>query len=291
MRLRHRDLGGFRRKRARNEKGEKGKGGGGGEGGARGGGGRGGRGRGGGRERGTRSSEEHDREIVEEAESRWQQRWIERRVYLLDPMRYVSKIDEEIVGMRARSLPGKNVDDRGIDGGQLREIEQRRIGDGYTKTLARFRADLDRLMVRTRRSRRKLSTILELRSRELVRGDQDPGRIFGEEGFNGVASATEEIGDGDVVRDPRTRADSSTTAYARYRQRTGRDSRDRSRFSIKLGRCRVQLMDRSMVSLSFREIDANRDGEEREEKRREREEENEYTFLRKNYLFSRTFAV
>lgn len=212
-------------------------------------------------------------------------------------MRYVPKIDEEIVGMRARLLPGKNIDDRGIDGGQLREIEQRRIGNGYMEIFARFRPGLDRLVARTRRSGKKLSTILELRSREFVREDQDPGRIFGEEGFNGVASPTEEIGDGDVVRDTGTRADSSTTAYARYWQRAGHDSRDRSRFSVKLGRCRVQLMDRSMISLSFREIDANRDGEEREEKRKEKGERERkrrkkriYVFAKNYYLFFRTSA-
>lgn len=293
MRLRHRDPSGLRRKRDKSEEGERRKGGGraGGAGAGAGGGGRGGRG-GGGRERRIGSSEKHDRKIVEEAESRWQQRRIERRVYLLDTVRYVSKIDEEIVGMRARSLPGKNVGDRGIDGGQLREIEQRRIGNGYTKTLARFRPGHDRLVARAGGSRRKLSTILELRPREFVRGDQDPGRIFGEEGFNGVASPKEEIGDGDVVRDPGTRADSSTTAYARYRQRAGRDPRDRSRFPVKLGRCRVQLMDHviSTVSLSFREIDANRDGEERRG-RKGRKRKRIYVFAKNYYLFFRTTRV
>lgn len=169
-----------------------------------------------------------------------------------DAVRYLRKVHEEIAGLLARRIPRQNFDDR-IDR-QLRKVVQRRVRR-VADEFARLGSGLDRIVVpRTTR----LPTILELRSAESVRRDEDLGRIPGAKRPGGRARS-ETIGNGDVVRNTGARSYTATT----YR-RGGNDSRDRTRFSTQSGRS-FELIEDSIGRRS-RSSNGTRDGRRNEER-------------------------
>lgn len=173
-----------------------------------------------------------------------------------DAVPHLRKVHEEIAGLLARRIPRQNYDDR-IDQ-QLRKVVQRRVRR-VADEFARLRSDLDRIVVpRTAR----LPTILELRSAESLRRDEDLGRIPGAKRPGGRAHS-ETIGNGDVVRNTGARSYTATT----YRRR-GNDSRDWTRFSIQSGRSYELIEDSTGRRLrsSVRSSNGTRDGRRNEER-------------------------
>lgn len=166
-----------------------------------------------------------------------------------DAVRYLRKIHEEIADLLARRIPRQNFDDR-IDQ-QLRKVVQRRVGR-VADEFARLRSGLDRIVVpRTTR----LPTILELRSAESLRRNEDLGRIPGAKRPGGRARS-ETIGNGDAVRNTGARSYTATP----YR-RGGNDSRDWTRFSTQSGRS-IELIEDSIG----RRLNGTRDGRRNEER-------------------------